>query len=274
MTIQLEFNDTQNFTGRARIKQKSELFSLQLIDRQGETVRIHAKFDRVAIEKECKLRDDEPKDFVLDVFVLGDIHRHVLPEYRSEDEFELLDVPDGANLEFRLKVISRSEAASGKILAATGGRVRLHTGSGDEGSGEQNKGIFHPKPSSSIGNRIWQVSWDGQGDFEVFVNSDYFHKFADDPMFAAHVFPEIVRNVSIGILLRYDDVQDIDEDSLLAKWVTFIQQRLNIPLEGAEAAHLKDAEPLERLEFVEQIVVAFTSQKWRNGKTLLEEILK
>ncbi|MBM1311017.1 hypothetical protein JQT66_12300 [Sulfitobacter mediterraneus] len=273
MTIQLEFNDTQNFTGRARIKQKNELFSLQLIDRQGETVRIHVKFDRSTIERECKLKADEPKEFVLDVFVLGDIHRHVLPEYRSEDELELVNIPDGANLEFRLKVISRSDDASGKILAATSGRVRLHTGSGDEGSGEQNKGIFHPKPSTSIGDRIWQLGWDGHGDFEVFVNADYFHKFVDDALFAAHVFPEIVRNVATGILLRYDNVKDIDEDSLLAKWVTFIQQRLGIPLEGEEAAYLKDADNLDRLEIVDQIVGAFASQKWRDGKTLLEEIL-
>ncbi|MDG1431371.1 MAG: hypothetical protein P8Q23_07365 [Paracoccaceae bacterium] len=274
MTIQLEFNDTQNFTGRARIKQKSELFSLQLRDRQGETVRIHAKFDRAAIEKECKLRVDDPKDFVLDVFVLGGIHRHVLPEYRSEDELKLSDVPDGANLEFRLKVISRSEDTSGKILAATGGRVRLDTGSGEEGSGEQDKGILHLKPSTSIGDRVWQVSWDGQGDFEVFVNADYFQKFCDDPMFAAHVFPEIVRNVATGILWRFDNVQDIDKDTLLAKWVTFVQQRLGIPLEGEEATNLKDADNLEKLEVVEQIVDAFTSKKWRDGKTLLEEVLK
>ncbi|KIC39879.1 hypothetical protein RA27_16375 [Ruegeria sp. ANG-R] len=273
MTIQLEFNDTQNFTGRARIKQKSELFSLQLLDRQGETVRIHAKFDRTAIEKECKLREDEPKEFVLDVFVLGDIRRHVLPEYRSEDEIELHEIPDGANLEFRLKVISRAGGASGKILAATGGRVRLHTGSGNDGSGEENKGIFHPKPSTSIGDRIWQVSWDGHGDFEVFVNADYFHKFVDDPIFAAHVFPEVVRNVATGILLRFKSVKDIDEASLLAKWVTFIQQRLAIPLEGEEAAYLNDADNMDRLDLVEQIVVAFTSQKWRGGKTLIEEIL-
>ena len=274
MTIQLEFNDTKNFTGRVRIKQKSELFALKVLDRERETVRLHVQFDRTAIEKECKLREDEPKDFVIDIFVLGDIHRHVLPEYRSEDELELSDVPDGANLEFRLKVISRSVDSSGKILAATGGRVRLETGSGDDGSGEHNRGIFHPKPSTSIGERIWQVSWNGQGDFEIFVNADYFHKFVDDPLFAAHVFPEIVRNIATGILLRYDNVGDIDEDSLLAKWLAFIQQRLGIPLEGEEAAHLVDASPLEKLDFVEDIVDTFTQQKWRDGKTLLEEILQ
>lgn len=273
MTIQLEFNDTQNFTGRVRIKQRTELFSLQLHDRQGETVRIHVKFDRAAIEKECKLSEDEPKDFVLDVFAFGDIHRHVLPEYRSEDEFELFEVPDGANLEFRLKVISRSKDASGRILAATSGRVRLQADNGDVGSGEQDRGIFHPIPSKSIGDRIWQVGWNGQGDFEVFVNADYFYKFLDNPLFAAHIFPEIVRNVTTGILLRYGNVKDIDEDSLLAKWVTFIQQRLGIPLEGEEAAHLVEASPLEKLDFVEEIVDTFTKQKWRDGKTLLEEIL-
>ncbi|MEL7098929.1 MAG: hypothetical protein AAGM84_08885 [Pseudomonadota bacterium] len=273
MSIQLEFNDTHNFTGRARIKQKNELFSLQLIDRKGETVRIHARFDRTAIEKECKLDKDEPKEFVLDVFALGDIHRHVLPEYRSEDEIELHDIPDGANLEFRLKVISRFAAAAGKILAATGGRVRLQTSSGEEGSGEKNQGIFHPKPSTSIGDRVWQVVWDGQGDFEVFVHADYFHKFVDDPLFAAHVFPEVMRSVATGILLRFSSIREIDEDSLLAKWVSFIQQRLGILLEGEEAALPEDADNTEKLQLVEDIVGAFTGQKWRNGKTLIEEIL-
>ena len=81
-----------------------------------------------------------------------------------------------------------------------------------ETKAQENKGIFHPKPSTSIGDRIWQVGWDGQGDFEVFVHADYFHKFVDDPLFAAHVFPEIVRNVATGILLRFDSIKDIDED--------------------------------------------------------------
>ncbi|MES0871284.1 hypothetical protein [Pseudovibrio sp. SCP19] len=273
MTIQLEFNDTKNFTGRVRIKQKNELFSLQLLDRQGETIRIHVKFDRAAIEKDCKLQSDEAKEFVLDAFVLANIYRHVLPEFRSEDILKLTDIPDGANLEFRLKVISRSNETPGKILAATGGRVRLHTGNGDSDSGEQNRGIFHPKPSKSIGDQIWQVNWNGQGDFEVFVNADYFYKFSDNPMFAAHVFPEILRNVATGILLRYDSINDIDEDTLLAKWVHFIQERLGMPLDGDEAAHLKDADNMVKLEFVEQIVGAFANKKWRNGKTLLEEIL-
>jgi hypothetical protein len=273
MTIQLEFNDTQNFTGRVRIKQKIELFSIRILDRQQETVRIHVKFDRVGIEKECKLSGDDEREFVLDVFALGDIHRLVLPEHRSEDTIELTDVPDGVNLEFRLKVISRSENTPGKILAATGGRVRLHIGSGDDGSGDQTKGIFHPIPSRDIGSCIWQVRWNGEGDFEVFVNADYFQKFNEDPLFAAHVFPEIVRNVATGILLRYDNISEIGEDTLVAKWVEFIQKRLEIPLEGEEAAHLKDADNLAKLDFVDQIVSAFADQKWRDRRTLLEEIL-
>ena len=105
------------------------------------------------------------------------------------------------------------------------------------------------------------------------MNADYFHKFSDDPLFAAHVFPEIVRNAATGILLRFDSIKDIDEDSLLAKWVSFIQQRLSIPLEGEEAAYLNDADNIDKLDLVEQIVAAFTSQKWRDGKTLIEEIL-
>ena len=82
-----------------------------------------------------------------------------------------------------------------------------------------------------------------------------------------------MRSVATGILLRFDSIKDIDEDSLLAKWVSFIQQRLAIPLEGEEAAHLNDADNIDRLDLVEQIVAAFTSQKWRDGKTLIEEIL-
>ena len=82
-----------------------------------------------------------------------------------------------------------------------------------------------------------------------------------------------MRSVATGILLRFDSIKDIDEDSLLAKWVSFIQQRLAIPLEGEEAAHLNDADNSDRLDLVEQIVAAFTNQKWRDGKTLIEEIL-
>ena len=273
MAIQTEFNDAQNFTGRARIKQKSELFSLKLLDRDERTARILVTFDRALIERECRLRSDEPKDMILDIFVLGEIRRHVLPEHKSQDDFDLPDLPDGANLEFRLKVVSRAEGSSGKILASTGGPVKLQAGDGEKGTGEINKGIFHPKPSHDIGDRVWQVIWSANGDFEIFVNADYFHKFAESPTFSAHVFPEIVRNIATGILLRYDDVGDIDEDSLLARWVTFIQERLEFPLEGEEAAKLRDAENIYKLDMVEDIVQEFTSRRWRNGKTLLEEVL-
>ncbi|MEL6690608.1 MAG: hypothetical protein AAFP28_09835, partial [Pseudomonadota bacterium] len=105
------------------------------------------------------------------------------------------------------------------------------------------------------------------------VHADYFHKFVDDPLFAAHAFPEVMRNVATGILLRFSSIREIDEDSLLAKWVNFIQQRLGILLEGEEAALPEDADNTERLQLVEDIVGAFTAQKWRNGKTLIEEIL-
>ena len=274
MTIQLGFNDTQNFTGRARIKQKNNLFSLRLVDRQDETVLIRLKFDRKAIEKECKLSAEEPKDFVLDVFALNVIHRHVLPEWGDKHDIKFSEIPDGANLEFRLKVISRTAETPGKILAATRGRLRLHAGDGGDNSHEQSEGIFHPIPSTSIGDSIWKLEWKGNDDFEVFVNAGYFHKFVNDPIFAAHVFPEIVRNVATGILLRFDNIKEIDKNSLPAKWVTFIQQRLEIPLEGEEASDLQDADNLDKLDLVEKIVSAFTDKKWRNGKTLLEAMLK
>lgn len=274
MAIQKEFNDTQNFTGRARIKQKNDLFFLQLLDQKDSTARIHIKFDRSAIIKECKLKNEGEMDFVLDVYVLGEIHRFVLTPYRSEDELEVPNVPEDANLEFRLKVISRSDTTTGKILAATGGRIRLHTGNGEDAFGEKNTGIFHPKPSRAIGDRIWMVRWDdGQGDFDVLVNADYLHKFIKDPLFAAHVFPEIVRNIATGILFRNEDIKHIEEDTLAFKWKIFIQQSLQMPLEGEDAEHLKDADNTAKLDYVENIVEAFANQKWRDGKSLLEEIL-
>lgn len=273
MKIQLEFNDTKNFTGRARIRQKEDLFSLHLVERLDSTARIRVEFDRRAIEKDCKLNDSDAKDYVLDVFYLGDIYRHILPEYRPEDIFDVPNVPDGANLEFRLKIVSRSAASPGKILAATGGRVSLRIGAEAGQASEQQKGIFHPIPTDSIGSNLWSVVWDNQDDFSVFVNRTYFQKYSDNPIFAAHVFPEVLRNVASGILLRFNSVSEIADDTLARKWVTFIQQRLGIPLEGEEGSYLKDADNATKLDLVDQIVDAFTSNKWRDGKTLLEEIL-
>ncbi|MGS4991013.1 hypothetical protein ACVDG9_23815 [Roseibium sp. RP-7] len=273
MTIQLEFNDTKNFTGRARIRQKEDLFSLCLLERDEETVRIRVTFDRVAIEKECKLNPAEEKDFILDAFVLGEMHRHVLPEYRGQDEIAISGVPEGASIEFRLKAVSRSEEAQGKILAATGGRVRLKTGYGEKGAGKEDKGIFHPILCRNIGSRIWQIKWNGEGDFEILINADYFYKYHQDPTFEAHVYPEIVRSVANGILMRHETPEDLDENSLVGKWALFIEQRLGVPLTGEDAKHFEDADVVEKLEFVEEIVEAFVNKKWRDGKTLLEEIL-
>ena len=99
----------------------------------------------------------------------------------------------------------------------------------------------------------------------------YAEKSKDKPYFAANLFPEILRAVIGGILLRNDDLEVIEEQSPADEWLNFVEQVLEFPLRGDDAE--LEAGNEERLELVEKIVTVFADRKWRNGKTLLEELL-
>ena len=273
MSIQLEISDTSNFTNRTRIKNKKELFSIEEIGRENDTLTVLVRYNRDQIESECKIQHESEFAYILDVFVRGELKRYQLPEYRSEEQYIIDEVPEAVSPEFRLKIVSKSEDTKGKILAATAGRIKLwsnHSGTNGEVAA---KGIFHPITVPDLQGRIWCVDWKADGKFEVQICKEYYDKFVHKPVFAAHILPELVRAIATGILLRFNDVSEIDEDSITGDWVEYIETELEIPLNREPEHNEYFQETEHKLEKIEKIVAAFTQQKWKEG-TLLEEFLK
>lgn len=274
MALQIEFNDTNNFTGRVRIKQKPNLFSISFIETTDKYLNVKIKYNRLAIEKECKIDDQISKVYVLDAFVMGEQIRTELSEFKSEEIIQLPLVQEGISPEFRLKIVSKSVGSVGKVLAATSGRIKLKVATGNDPSGSSDEGIFHPVKSYELGGRIWHIEWNSEQDFTIFVNAQYFQNWGETPTFAAHIFPEIVRSIATGLLFRFEDISEIDPLSNAYKWLEFIETRLEIPMRGPESELATDTDPTDRLEIVNKIVETFTNMTWRGDDNLLENFLK
>ena len=273
MSIQLELSDTSNFTNRKRIKNKKELFSIEEVGREKDILTVLIKYDRSQIEAECKIQHEGELSYILDIFVRGELKRYELPEYRSEEQLIIEEVPETVTPEFRLKIVSKSADKQGKIIAATGGRIQLNSRNpgGDEEVAA--RGILNLTTVTDLQGRIWQVDWKGDGTFEVLIHKEYYDNFVSKPVFAAHILPELVRAIASGILLRFDDVSEIDEDSITGFWVEYIETELEIPLQRHPDYNEHPQDTEYKLDKIEEIVVAFTQQRWGEG-TLLEEFLK
>ena len=270
MVVRTHFVDKWNYTNRKRIKQKPELFLVEQLSRTANEVNFKVQWDEVEILNQTGIDASTKWLLVLDVLFLGNTQRFELPKSNSVEEFVLTDCPDNAVLEFRLKLVSTEEESKGALHAATS-PFKLQTGSGPNEGSMVTSGFFHPELSDSLGSRIWSVSWKAPDEPVISLNRSYYQKSKDKPYFAVHVFPEILRAVIGGILLRNQELGVIDEQSPADDWLNFVEQVLEFPLRGEDAELSEGIE--ERLDLADEIVVAFSDRKWRNGKTLLEELI-
>lgn len=270
MAVRTTFVDKWNYTNRKRIKQKPELFLVEQVSRTPTTVTLRVQWNEAEILEETRIDPATKRLLVLDVLFLGNTQRFELPAGGAAEEFVIGECPDNAVLEFRLKLVSNEEESLGVLLAATS-PFKLKTGSGPNEGSLVTSGFFHPELSDSLGSRIWAVTWPAPDAPVISLNRSYFEKSKDKPYFAAHLFPEILRAVITGILLRNDDLEVIEDQSPADEWLNFVEQILEFPLRGDDA-ELEDGVE-ERLELVDKIVTAFADRKWRNGKSLLEELI-
>lgn len=270
MSIKRQAVAKYNYTGRKRIKQKPELIEITLIERSAEFARVKVSWSRTAILEEVRLAGKSEADLVLDVLFLGNTRRFELHRNDETADLRIEDCPDDAILDFRLKLVSTGSIDRGRLLAASSS-IKLRSGGGDQLGGQISSGFFHPELSDNLGSQIFAVNWRPDGDPVIFVNREYHRRFEKTASYAAHLFPEIVRQVMTGILLRNDDLNSIEEGTGTDDWLLFVHQQLGIQLRGPEAEEAEDL--FERLNLVDRIVQTFTGRKWRNDKTLLEAVL-
>ena len=86
------------------------------------------------------------------------------------------------------------------------------------------------------------------------------------------IYPDLLRSVSLNLLLRMEEVAELDETSSAYHWLRFIEDNLGCPLFGVD--RICDLDNRDEIpDAIEQIVQKFMSKQWRNGKTFKEEFL-
>lgn len=271
MSIRTQFVEKWNYTGRKRIRQRTELFTVSAMARTANEATFKVKWDLGQILGQTKLTKSSSHILVLDAMFLGNTRRFELSENSSQEKIVITECPDDALIDFRLKIVSTDKVNSGALLAATAW-FKLKDGVGNNPSESVSSGFFKLNLSDSLGEQIWKINWAAPDDPQVFLNRKYHNKFKDTAVLRGHLFPEIVRGILLGILFRNEDLDEIEEGSGADDWLNFVEQKLETPLRG-ESADLPQ-EPEGRLDLIDRIVADFTERKWVNGKSLLEEALK
>ena len=271
MTIRTQFIEKWNYTGRRKIRQRSELFEVEATDRTANEASFRIKWNVDQILTQTKLPKLDDQVLVLDAMFLGNTRRFELPPGRSDEKLVITDCPDDALIDFRLKLVSVAEGSRGALLAATAW-FKLKSGPGENQGKAVAAGFFKLNLSDSMGEQVWKITWGAHDDPQIFVNRRYHNKFKDSAVMRCHLFPEFLRGIVTGILLRNASLDDIEEGTSADDWLTFVEQRLGQTLRGEEAVLPEESEG--RLNLVDNIIQDFVERKWTSGKSLLEEAVK
>lgn len=271
MGIRDRFVEKWNYTGRKRIRQRPELFSIEAKGRNANDASFLISWDLAEILSQTKAAKADSHALVLDAMFLGNTRRFELKAGHSQQKIIIDECPDDAVIDFRVKLVSRAEGSRGALIAASSW-FKLKGGPGDDVGQSVSSGFFKLNLADSLGGQIWKISWPASDDPQIFLNRRYHTKFKDNPVLGCHLFPEILRGVLLGILFRNENLDTIEEGSAADNWLTFVAQKLATDLRGDDV-HIPD-DPEGRLDLVDRIVEDFSQYTWKSGKSLLEEALK
>lgn len=271
MTIRTQFIEKWNYTGRKRIRQRSELFTVEATARTTNEASFRIRWDIDQIRTQTKIPKSVDQVLVLDAMFLGNIRRFELLPGSSAEKLVITECPDDAAIDFRLKLVSADEGTKGALLAATSW-FKLKSGPGENQGKAVSTGFFKLNLSDSMGEQVWKINWKAPDDPQIYLNRRYYNKFKDSAVLRCHLYPEILRGVLTGILFRNESLDDIEEGSSADDWLTFAEQRLGQTLRGEQAALPEEDEGC--LNLVDGIVQEFVERRWASGKSLLEEALK
>jgi hypothetical protein len=270
MTIRNQFVEKWNYTGRKRIRQKPELFTVEALSRTAGEASFTISWDLDRILAESRIDKSARQSLVIDAMFMGNTRRFELDSADSEQTLLLQDCPDDAMIDFRLKLVSAEAQTMGALLAATSW-FKLQPGTGDNHGKSVSSGFFDLKISDSMGEQVWKINWKTPDEPEIFVNRKYYNKYNDSAVLRCHLFPEILRGILLGLVFRNDDLDGIEEGTPADDWLIFVEQRLGQSLRGEQAA--PPEEPEGWLNLIDEIIQVFVEKRWANGKSLLEELV-
>ena len=262
MKIKKEISQSFNFLGRKRINQKEELFAAKILERIDQDIKIQFKYDFSAIYSNVSI---DPKlvnsELVLDVFVLGELTRISLDKACSSIDHIISDVPDGANLELRLKIISVDKNLPGRIFAATANKMSLKSkdDGNEDNTNTSSNGILNFDQSDDLNGRLIHVDWTPDSDIKIKIDRIFYEKYKDKSLFRAAVYPDLIRSIAIQLISHHDELDQLDESSSAFDWLKYFSDKLDIPLLGQDSI-FHTAEITDAPQAIDTIVETFMSK--------------
>lgn len=244
-----------NFTSRSKIK--SKLVSIHIIERADSFIRV-----RVSVDGNIGGGDKEHQ-LVIDAFERGRHQRRVITNPAGEN-IDFNDFPINASLRFKVRKIAIG-AEKGKVIAAT---ADLRPVDNTDIAGRE---PFLVPELDDLGSLPWEIKWeDDCANPRIILNRRLLDKFETwrDPNLQALYLPSMLRDLLTGIICRNDDVESLDEDTLAKRIVDFCTSTLDIKRPAcAFADNMEDW-----LEWTEACVHEFAARKWRDDKTLFDQM--
>lgn len=147
---------------------------------------------------------------------------------RQPEHLVLSDIDAGANILFRLKVVSNGKPA-GKIIAAADGIRPV------DDSGDARKPLL-PLRTADIGQEIWRLDVDKDAGPVLTLSSrvpEILGRLKADPLLQGAIYPEVVRQLA-RLFLDDEGESDEDEAEWLTDWKKWISQVLNRDVDELE----------------------------------------
>lgn len=252
---------TFNYTNRHKIHQKD--CQITIIDRTPGNFKIGIYLDP------AKVKVSEDQTLVLEAFYRLLYDRIELsPDKPFQNKFLASAFPSSANPTFRLKLISTKPEEEGRVISAT-----TYFGATKSEDEQDTSNAFFTIRYANLEGQIWRVDWEDPENPVVMIDEDFSRKYKlqDDAMAQAFIYPPLIKEIILGVLLRFDSYEDMDERQTVAKWLKFCEQKLGMSIPEPTEDEWRDDEAA--LNFAELAAQKFAAQKWDGKKTLLEKFL-
>jgi len=254
---------TYNYTDRGTIRQKH--CHVTIVDYYDDQmhVKLFLDLDRINLVQGQLL--------VLEALYAGIYARKEIRTPKAENDFYMDGFPQNSNPSFRLKLLPSLTENDGKILSAT--KLFKATKSDEERELETNFLSF--KYVDTIGNLIWKINWDQDDGMnpEILINEEFAKKYdpKNDIRFHAIILPSIIKEILLGIFIRFNSFEDIDDRTQAKRWLKFCDNLSGWSLPSAD--EWKDLQ--KKAALAEQAVQIFADEKWESfgNQTLLQKFL-
>ena len=127
--------------------------------------------------------------------------------------------------------------------------------------------------SNDLEGCLVKVKWENNSDITIKFDRSFFRKYeANSGLLRLALYPDMIRSISINLLSRFDELEDLDETCSAYRWLRFIEDRLELSILGEDGIYNPSfSENLP--DKVEEIVEKFMAIPWNSGKTLLEDAI-